>query len=174
MATKDTRKRRRQWSATSGGWGRIGDDSSEPILSHEGVDLRGFIVRHDTRFEEDSQCRLLVAMHPRGMTLDEVAVVLEPSPRGEKMRARSAPGRLGISREAVRLIEAQAVAKIRKLPAHERDAFVDALRHRDARAPSWWETLAEEPDVVPLQAPRLSKTHWARKGLGSAAEGQGA
>jgi hypothetical protein len=95
-----------------------------PYISGHGVDLRGYRVDDETSWADDAQCRLLVNMHPDGMTLEEIGLVLWSKRTGKPM-----------SRERIRQIEAEAVAKLKHNRA-AKEAHAMAEERRSRAAPS--------------------------------------
>lgn len=109
---------------------------TEPRISSAGVRLDGIVLRDDVEWEDDYDCRALVVMHPKGMSLEEISQVMRPQVRPESSAAPKAKRRRDrararyrerrqtkgrdpnepLSREAVRQIEAAALRKLERYP----------------------------------------------------------
>lgn len=92
----------------------------ERYISSSGVDLRQHRIDFDAPWESDPTCRLLVAMHPQGMTLEEIGIVAWA---GNRRRTSTDPRRIRqqkdveprpLTRERIRQIEASALRKLRR------------------------------------------------------------
>ena len=102
-----------------------------PHISGHGVDLRGYRVDSETPWAADPQCRLLVDMHPDGMSLSEIAAVLVIT----RTNRRGGYTQRHVSRERIRQIEASAMRKLARDPVAAA-AWLASMQQRSRERPS--------------------------------------